>query len=180
MGSLINIAEEKRLIELKQKLSEIYTTNKIKLCESQGRFSNLSDDEYVLYIRKKEKEGKKYFWHIDEDFNVIVIGKFCKNENGFSDGRLFYFDRNGRYRSKFAISQTGQYHHYRAEIISEKELIKACKSHLKLDEKDIDNIINLKTKSICDFEGKIPEELLTDLFLGDACGEDIKLEDLLH
>ena len=184
----ISINAERFLKPVKEQFDAIYKENllkhkkkKIERYESEGRLSDLSDDEYTLYLSKKKEEGKKYFWHIDDkDFNRIIIGKFCKNVRGDSDGRLFYFSRDGRYKGKQATSHAGQYYQYRAEIISEEELIKVCKSHLKLDEKDVNYIINLIPKDICDFEDKIPEKEFIELIIWGACGEDINLEDLLH
>ena len=39
MGHVIDLAKERHLSVIKQKLSEIYINNKIKLYESQGRLS---------------------------------------------------------------------------------------------------------------------------------------------
>ena len=130
-----------------------------------------SDGEYIEYAHKKEKEGFNYFCY--SNGNEVILGKL-----GDGQGRIFRFN-NGNFISKGALYTAYPLYGMKEEMLSEKEFINKCKI-VNINERDINKIIHFKPKSITDFEGKIPEDTLIELFLGGACGEDINIEDLLH
>jgi len=132
---------------------------------------DLSDEDYVTYALNKAEEGFNYFSYSNR--GEVFLGKL-----GNKNSRIFKFNK-GVFISKSPLYTAYALYDMKAEMINEKQFIKLCKI-LKIDDKYVNEIINLKPRSIDEFEGIIPPELLTDLFLEGTCGEDINLEDLLH
>ena len=136
------------------------------------RLKELSDEEYLEYMFEKIKEEKNYLWHVNG--NITIIGKFDN-----TNGRLFYFE-NRKYKDKAGVYTSAQVCNLKAEMISEEKLIKVCESYLKLNERDINSIVNLKMKSASTLEGKIPEEILDNLVMESGCAEDLDLNEIYH
>lgn len=131
MGKLINLAEEKHLSMLRQKLSEIYINNKIKLYESQERLSDLSNDEYFKYLWEKKSNGYVYFWNRDS-FSGIWVGNIRV-------GISYLFDKD-RFEGRF-ISLEG---HGKVRLFDEKEFREEWRIKIRFDEKYLEKLINEK------------------------------------
>ena len=133
MNNVINLDDERNLISIKQKLSEIYIDNKIKLYESHGRISELSDDEYYYkYYPKKKMSGCVYFWDRDSFFGIPI--------GNLRVGISYEFDNNGKFEGQF-ISLEG---HGKLRLFNEKEFREEWKKNIKFDEKYLEQLINEK------------------------------------
>src|SRR3989344_5731531 len=177
MGHVIDLAKERHLSVIKQKLSEIYINNKIKLYESQGRLSELSYDEYFRYIKMKQKEGYIYFLYEDKTFNSIIFGKM-----GHGVSVHYSFTKDGVYKGRGENSCPLGRCIENIRLIDEKEFREEWRTNLKFNERYLEELINLKSISnrLLELIFKDPET--NEMILEGICNEDIikyRIYDLL-
>ena len=136
--NIISINTERSLKPVKEQLDSIYKENlvkhkqkKIERYESEGRLSELSDDEYFKYNWEKKMKGCVYFWDRDSFFGIWV--------GNLRVGISYRFDKD-KFEGRF-VSLEG---HGKVRLFNEKEFHEEWRKNIKFDEKYLEQLINEK------------------------------------